>query len=114
LAQPLYRYEPKSADLLDGAVFAFVSSAGTDPEIILPIEARKIDERWKWHTAGARFSDHSLTLRHQDKDVWTFLNEQRDPMFRAGQTDTYRLFQDRLFEISTLVSTTRAKAKSAR
>ena len=114
LAQPLYRYEPKSADLLDGAVFAFVSSAGTDPEIILPIEARKVGDRWAWHTAGARFSDHSLYLRHQDKDVWTFLNEKRDPMFRAGEQDTYRLFRDRVFDISTLGSTTRTNAKSER
>lgn len=102
LAQPLYRYEPKTADVLDGAVFAFVSSAGTDPEVILPIEARKVGDRWTWHAAGARFSDHSLHLRHQDKDVWTFLNEKRDPYFRAGEQDTYRLFRDRLFEISTL------------
>lgn len=114
LAQPLYRYEPKSADVLDGAVFAFVSSAGTDPEIILPIEARKVDGRWVWHAAGARFSDHSLHLRHQDKDVWSFLNDKHDPYFRAGQQDTYRLFRDRVFDIATLSSTTRDGTRSER
>ena len=114
LAQPLYRYEPKSANVLDGAVFAFVSSAGTDPEIILPIEARKVGDRWTWHAGGARFSDHSLYLRHQDKDVWTFLNDKRDPMFRAGENDTYRLFRDQVFDISTLGTATRENAKSQR
>ncbi len=91
-----------------------IRSAGTAPEIILPIEARKIGDRWAWHTAGARFSDHRLYLRHQDKDVWTFLNDKRDPFFRAGENDTYRLFRDRVFEISTLSSETRTNAKSER
>ena len=41
LPQPLYRYESTDPDVLDGAVFAFVTSAGTDPEAILVLEARK-------------------------------------------------------------------------
>lgn len=112
LAQPLYRYESKSDEVLDGAVFAFVSSAGTDPEIILPFEARKTGDRWEWYSSAARFSDHSLYLRRQDKDVWTFLNDKRDPYFQAGEQDTYRLLRDRVFEISTLHNAARTDAKS--
>ena len=41
LPKPLYRYESTDPDVLDGAVFAFVTSAGTDPEVILVVEARK-------------------------------------------------------------------------
>ncbi len=37
LPQPLYRYDSKRSDVLDGAVFAFVQ--GTDPESLLLIEA---------------------------------------------------------------------------
>ena len=32
LSQPLYRYESTDPEVLDGALFAFVTSAGTDPE----------------------------------------------------------------------------------
>lgn len=114
LAQPLYRYESKSSDVLDGAVFAFVSSAGTDPELILPIEARKVNDRWAWHAAGARFSDFSLYLRHRDKDVWSFLNEERVPEFQAGPQDIYRLFRDRLQTVSELGTGTRTEARKMR
>ena len=45
LPQPLYRYESTDPDVLDGALFTLVSSAGTDPEIILLLEARKTPVR---------------------------------------------------------------------
>ena len=41
LPQPLYRYQSTDPEVLDGAVFSFVTSAGTDPEILLIIEARR-------------------------------------------------------------------------
>ena len=41
LPQPLYRYKSTDPDVLDGALFAFVTSAGTDPEALLVLEARK-------------------------------------------------------------------------
>ena len=40
LSQPIYRYESTDPDVLDGALFAIVTSAGTDPEAILLIETR--------------------------------------------------------------------------
>ena len=53
LPKPLYRYESTDPDVLDGAVFAFVSSAGTDPEAILVLEARKApgEAAPSWHYA---------------------------------------------------------------
>lgn len=95
LTQPLYRYETAGREVLDGALFAFVSNAGTDPELILLIDARKSRDKWTWQYAAARFSDHSLYLRHKDQDVWSFVNEGRTPFFAAGVSDIYRLFQDR-------------------
>lgn len=106
LAQPLQRYETKPGDVLDGAVFAFVSNAGTDPELILPIEARKVGDRWVWHAAGARFSDHSLHLRHQDREIWTFINQGRSHLFAADTRDIYRIFQDRVLSTSGVRSGT--------
>ncbi len=37
-----------AATLIEGAIFAFVSDAGTDPEIILVLEAIKAGEQLTW------------------------------------------------------------------
>jgi hypothetical protein len=39
LSRPIYRYESTNPDILDGALFAF--ARGTDPELLLLIEARR-------------------------------------------------------------------------
>ena len=43
LPQPLYRYEPNDGDspMVDGAVFGYVWTIGTDPEVLLVVEARR-------------------------------------------------------------------------
>jgi hypothetical protein len=53
LTQPLVRYEPEGKQVLDGALFSF--SLGTDPEVILLLEARAVKEGFQWHYACARF-----------------------------------------------------------
>jgi hypothetical protein len=68
LPQPLYRYDSKRTDLLDGAVFAFVQ--GTDPESLLLIEAFKVGDRFEWQFAFARRTSGELEGRHKDKIVW--------------------------------------------
>ncbi len=69
LGQPLYRYELKDdPDLLDGAVLAFVQ--GTDPEILLILEARRHGEQTRWEYALARFSDMRLFVQHNNVEVW--------------------------------------------
>jgi hypothetical protein len=69
LGQPLYRYELKDdPDLLDGAVLAFVQ--GTDPEILLILEARRYSKQVRWEYALARFSDMSLFVQHNNVEVW--------------------------------------------
>ena len=46
LSQPIYRYEitDEAGSIVDGAVFAFVWTAGTDPEMLVVIEARRTDQ----------------------------------------------------------------------
>lgn len=68
LPQPLYRYESRRSDLLDGAVFAFVQ--GTDPESLLLLEAFKNGDRFDWQFAFARRTSGELEARHKDKIVW--------------------------------------------
>jgi hypothetical protein len=96
LPQPLYRYESTDPDVVDGALFGFVTSAGTDPEALLVIEARKPSRTADpiWHYAIARFTDQQLTVRHKGKDVFSaplisYDVPYQDPKHR------YRAFTDR-------------------
>lgn len=41
LPQPALRYQPEQTEVLDRALFLYVSTAGTDPEVIIPIETRR-------------------------------------------------------------------------
>lgn len=67
--QPLYRYElKKDSSALGGAVFALCQ--GTDPEIILCLEARRAGENSLWHYALGSFSDFALHARFDDVEVW--------------------------------------------
>jgi hypothetical protein len=69
IARPLYRYEVKNGDsALGGAVFAICQ--GTDPEIILSIQARKTKNGYGWHYAFVPFSDYRLHAQIGDRDVW--------------------------------------------
>ncbi len=94
LPQPLYRYESTDPGVLDGAVFAFVSSAGTDPEAILVIEARKGPDASEptWQFGLARFTDMSLVMRYKETEVFSAPQLLGPP----GPDGPYRIFQDRL------------------
>jgi hypothetical protein len=70
LSKPLYRYPSKTTDdVLDGALFTFTQ--GTDPEVLLLIEARKNEGRYQWQYACGRFSDYRLAVRYRDREVWS-------------------------------------------
>jgi hypothetical protein len=96
LPRPLYRYESTDPAVLDGAVFAFVSTAGTDPEVILVIEARRPSPTAEpvWQYAVARFTDLNVWVRLKGKEVFSgplipHDSPQQDPQHR------YRSFRDR-------------------
>lgn len=63
LAQPLYRYENAKADVLEGALYAFVE--GTDPELILALETPRAGRPWKFTTG--RLTRWGIEVRYQDK-----------------------------------------------
>ncbi|MDB5350347.1 MAG: hypothetical protein JWN86_1594 [Planctomycetota bacterium] len=94
LPKPLYRYESTDIEVIDGALFAFVTSAGTDPELLLMLEARiQNDGSTRWEFTNARFSDLDLWLKYKDKEVWAGkparIQEGGEPSQR------YRLYVDR-------------------
>jgi hypothetical protein len=97
LSQPIYRYEQPQGETLDGALFAFVTSAGTDPEVILALEARPSGDASAWHYRALRFSDSDLYVQHRGKEVWTSIRDERNQLhFNADHT--YRLIRDKHIE----------------
>ena len=60
LPAPLYRYPEAKSGATDGALFTLISTAGTDPEVLLLIEAREVGGKPRWEYACGRFSDQSL------------------------------------------------------
>jgi hypothetical protein len=96
LPQPLYRYESTDPDVLDGALFTYVTTAGTDPEALLLIEARKPSptDGPIWHYAIARYTDLQLSVRHKGNEVFIaplIPPNSPDPDLK----DRYRGFHDR-------------------
>jgi hypothetical protein len=58
-------------DVLGGALFGFVTNAGTDPELILMIEARSTESGTRWHYACGTFTDDELHCQYRYKEVWS-------------------------------------------
>ncbi len=97
LPRPLYRYDKPQGDVIDGALMALVSDAGTDPEIILILEARKEADGTKWYYRAVRLSISDLYVNYKGERVWTSLRD--DPNGQFGNKDnTYGLIRDRAID----------------
>jgi hypothetical protein len=71
LPHPLYEYEDESANILDGALFAFVHG-GSNPEAILLIEAIGSETKPPvWRFGFVRLSHAELHAEFDGKEVWT-------------------------------------------
>jgi hypothetical protein len=99
LPHPLYRYKSTDAEVIDGAVFAFVTSAGTDPEVLLVLEARPPEGGGEpvWQYAFARFAMAACFGRLKGKEVFTAA----DIPFNAAPSEMdakfrYTTYRDRL------------------
>jgi hypothetical protein len=95
LSRPLYKYDRAEGDLIEGAIFAFVSDAGTDPEIILVLEAVKEGDKQTWRYRTVRFSISSLYVQYKGKEIWTSV---RESGAFANPDNTYELFRDRFID----------------
>ena len=68
LTQPIFRYDSRDPQVLDGAIFAFVE--GTDPELLIAIEVRKTADGFQWQYAIGRMNSIRFEVRRNDKVVW--------------------------------------------
>jgi hypothetical protein len=76
LTQPIYQYAAEQpSDSLGGGVFLFCQ--GTDPEVILLLEARMVKEKRTWHYALAPFTDYGLSVTLDGSEVWSLAKDHR-------------------------------------
>jgi hypothetical protein len=93
LPTPLYKYPTAKTGVIDGALFALVSNAGTDPEVLLLIEARDVGGKLSWEYACGRFSDWELHVQRQDKEVFASLKGEDNP-FAHDPQHLYRIYPE--------------------
>jgi hypothetical protein len=94
LPQPLYRYESTNPGVIDGALFAFVCSIGTDPEVFMLLEAINSDDGPRWHYALARFSHMNLFVSFKDREVWQAIRDEENTLSHNAD-HTYWVFGQR-------------------
>ena len=76
----------------DGALFVFVQT--TDPQVILLIEARRVEGVPRWHYALARMTHEQLHMRDNAREVWSV--PQLGP---AGMTDRHAPYTQFYFDL---------------
>jgi hypothetical protein len=69
LPTPVARYGQPNSDVLDGALFTFVT--GTDPEAFLFLEVRQGESGLEWQYAFAPMTCWELKGSHHGTNVWT-------------------------------------------
>jgi hypothetical protein len=97
LPQPLYRYQSTNPDLTDGALFAFVCTVGTDPEVFLQVESIETAQGPRWHYALARFSHLNLFVDYQGREVWQSVRDEKDTIAHSAD-NKYWLFHEPIDE----------------
>jgi hypothetical protein len=90
MPQPLYRYDDKANDVLDGALFAFVE--GNDPEALLLLEA--VSGKWRYTLAS--MTNYRVVVRLDKDEVFT---SDAPPGGKSSPTDRYVSDSDGRFEL---------------
>ena len=68
LATPLLHYADADQGILDGAIFSFAN--GTNPEVLLVLEARTVKDEPAWHYALVHLSGEPVAVQLDGKDLW--------------------------------------------
>ena len=76
-------------------MFALISNAGTDPEVLALIEANDAGGKLRWEYACGRFSDLELHVRRKDKEVWSSVPSETNS-FAHDPLHLYRLYHEKI------------------
>jgi hypothetical protein len=87
LVQPVHRYQDDDALVLDGAVF--VLAHGTNPEVLLQIEAVSVKGGPLWKYSLVRLGSAEMHVELDGREVWTV---PRTPGVVGRPDDPYWLF----------------------
>jgi hypothetical protein len=68
LSKPLLRFGDPESTTVDGALFA--QAHGTDPELLIILEALKTADGVRWYYSLAPMTGYALQARLDDKPVW--------------------------------------------
>jgi hypothetical protein len=68
LTRPLFRFGKADSQTLDGALFAHAH--GTDPELMIIVEAIRIKSAYQWHYALAPMTGYAMKATLDDKPNW--------------------------------------------
>jgi hypothetical protein len=91
LVQPVHRYRDERRGVLDGA--AFVLAHGTNPEVVLLIEAHGArPDQAQWRYSLARMGSAEFHVELDGREVW---KRDRTPGIVGAPTDPYWLFVSR-------------------
>ena len=71
LPQPIYRYSSPETGVIDGGMFAYVWTRGTDPELLLLVECRDEKPKPRWYYLPVEFTSRPLSVKLKDREVWT-------------------------------------------
>jgi hypothetical protein len=95
LPTPLYRYPLARTGVVDGALFALISNAGTDPEVLLLIEANEAGGKVRWEYACGRFSYWELHVQRKEQEVYSSVPSETNPFFHDPQ-HLYRIYPEKV------------------
>jgi hypothetical protein len=103
ITQPIYQYTAKEpADTIGGGVFLFCQ--GTDPEVILLLEAREREGKRTWHYALAPFTDYGLSVTLDGAEVWSLArghrNTRTSPHWWNGKMEVKKLTAEEEAELA--------------
>jgi len=98
LPAPIYRYPTAKTGVIDGALFALVSTEGTDPEVLLLIEARLVDGKTRWEYACGRYSNLSLYVHRNNKEVWKMVRSDTNTFLHDPQ-HLFRVYADKIVSL---------------
>lgn len=111
LPTPLYRYAANKTGVIDGALFTLVSTAGTDPEVLLLLEAREENGKVRYEYAFGRYSDRNLYVLRNDKEIWRLERSEINTFLHDPQ-HLFRVYPDKVVNLDgKLLARVRATEK---
>ncbi len=96
LPTPLYRYPPAKTGVVDGALFALLTTEGTDPEVVLVLEAREQDGKTRWEYACGRYGVVSMYVQRKGKEVWSSVLDGTGNVHSHDRLRLYQIYGDKI------------------